>query len=804
MADTCAACGTTPAASARWCGHCGARLDPPARRHASRAVRPDPDHARVGAGSTLDHAMVGTGSTAVLVDDAPDEDGTTPEARTWSPRARLAAAAGVLLVLVAVLLVRPEPEVTYEARGFTARGDATRSGTVSLAPLGAPTGLAWTADVRGPARTSARVRSAGDLVLEQTGGGILAVREAATGAVRWLRRDVPAVGLAVRVGDVVVVAAEAGPLRAFAVADGSERWRLDDIGASPVEPLGDTLVVHSGGGLSAVAAATGEVRWQLDGREAFGGTVQDVVPGGAGLGLWITSPAGLAPDSPRVTHRIALLDPATGTARFTRDLAFPHMAAPLAVGGRHVAWTDEGGVVVADPDGGIVHRIGDRNGTALAASGDLLALTPWDGGVVGIDLRTGTERWSRPDVTSPWLVAADGLVVAANGTVIDASTGRTLSTQRRLSLDAIAGETTLLSLPAVAGTELEIRDRAGSSVVGTPLIPDETDAPAVGAGRVFVPTRDGVEAYRVGDGERDWAFAQLPTAAGIVGGHATARTPAVGDRTVLVSPGRGFGGGPGVVALELGGGVRTWDREGDRPTVRGPLTLAGEVAFVPVRDEVHGYDVATGRRAFAAVAGTELGPLVVGPNRVIGGSTFRDGVVLDADGEPVPDEGEAVAILRRDRSVSWRTPLVPCSGPVLAGERVAWGTADGVAALDERTGEPAWHLATARPVCLDPVAADGHIVAVEEPTTLHAVPARDGGRPAWSTELAAPAVASPVVAGGLLLVPLLDGTLAAHSLEDGAPVWSFDLGGVPDASPTVLDGHVLVHLRDGRLLALAP
>lgn len=794
MADTCAACGTAPqASSARWCGHCGARLDAPTRRHARRAAE---------AGS--DHALVGAGSTTVLVDEAPDEDGTTADARTWSPRARLAAAAGVLLVLVAVLLVRPEPEVTYEARGFTARGDAGRSGTVSLAPLEAPARVAWAADVGGPARTTSRVRSAGDLVLEQTGGGLLAVREAATGEVRWLRRDIAAVGLAIRVGDVVVVTAEAGPLRAFAVADGRERWRLDDLGGAPVEPVGDTLVVRSDGQLWAVAAATGEVRWQLDERAALGGTVQDVVPGGAGVGVWITSPPGLSPDAARVSHHIALLDPATGAVRFTRDLPFPHMAAPLAVGGRHVAWADEGGLVVAGPDGEVVHRIPERNGTALVASGDLLAFTPWDGGVVGLDLRTGTERWSRPDVTSPWLVAADGLVVAANGTVIDASTGRTLSVQRRLSLDAIAGETTLLSLPAITGSELEVRDRAGSTVTVTPLIPDETDAPAAGAGRVFVPTREGVEAYRVADGERDWAFAQLPTGAGLVGGHATARTPVVGDRTVLVSPGRGFGGGPGLVALELGGGVRAWDREGDRPTVRGPLTLAGDVAFVPVRDEVHGYDVATGRRAFAAVAGTELGPLVVGPNRVIGGSTARDGVLLDTEGEPVADDGEAVAILRRDRSVNWRSPLRPCSGPVLAGERVAWGTADGVTALDERTGEPAWQLATPRPVCLDPVVADGHLVVVEEPSTIHAVPAAEGGRPAWSTELSAPAVASPVVAGGVLLVPLVDGTLAAHSLTDGAQVWSFDLGGIPDASPTVLDGHVLVHLSDGRLVALAP
>ncbi|MBW3658036.1 MAG: PQQ-binding-like beta-propeller repeat protein [Actinobacteria bacterium] len=783
MADTCAACGaTSDAAGARWCGHCGARL-------AATGARPT---RRAPTGSR-DPALVTVGSTALLVDDPPREGEVVPSAPAWSPRARLVAAAGVLLVLVAVLVARPDPEVTYEARGFTARGDASRSGVVSLAPLDVPTTVAWSADV-GAARTSSRVRAAGDLVLEQTGGGILAARDAATGTVRWLRRDLAAPGPAVRVGDVVVVS-DGGSLRGLSATDGTERWQLGLVDATELVPSGGDVVVRGSGRMLAVGAATGEVRWELDEAAVLDATVRAAVPGGAGLGLWVTSPAGLAVDSPRVTHRIMLLDPATGDVRWTDTLRVPFLSPPVAVSARHVAWTDAGAITVATPEGRVVHRLPGRGGPALAATGDLLAVARWDGGIVGIDLRTGADRWTRPDLTTDQMVATDGLVVTADGTLVDAVTGRTLSGQRRLTLDVIAGETSVLALPAIAGTELEIRDRRGRTMATAPLVPDEAAAPAVGAGRVFVPTRDGVEAFAVGDGQRDWSFAQLPTSAGLGGGQATARTPAVADTTVLVSPGTGFGGGPGLVALELTGGVRTWDREGDAPIVRGPLTLAGNVAFVPVGGEIHAYDAATGRRAFAAVAGTKRGPLVVGPNRVIGGPQ------TPADGR---GDGEAVAILRRDRSENWRVPLVPCSGPVLTGDRVAWGTATGVTALDELTGEVAWRLETERPVCLDPVAVGGRLVVVEDPATVLALPTATGGTPLWSTELPSPPVASPVVAGRQLLVPLLDGTVAAYHLEDGTPAWTFDLGGVADASPAVLDDRILVHLRDGRLVALAP
>lgn len=737
----------------------------------------------------VDRALVGAGSTTLVVDDEPDEVAPAPPA--WSPRARVAAAVGVVLVLVTALLARPEPEVHYDARGYTARGDAARSGVVSLAPLEPPTRVAWSADV-GAARSLSVVRLAGDLVLEQTGGGILAARDATTGELRWLRRDTATSLGAVRVGDVVAVPGELR-VRGLSAVDGTELWELP---GDPTELLtaGDLLLARSGDRLTAVEPGTGGGRWQLDAARALDASIQEVIPGGAGIGLWLTSPPGLPLDSPRVEHRTALLDPATGEVRFDIALPRPFAASPIAVGGRTVATADPAGIAVRTPGGREVRRIAVEPDT-LAATGDVLAVSLVTGGVIGFDLRTGSRIWTRPDVVPARLVATDGLVLADTATLIDARTGRTLSRQPRLDIRAVVGEPSVLVLPSIAGTELELRDRRGTRVAAVPLLPDEAAAPAVGLNRVFVPTREGVEAYLVADGTRDWSFAQLPTGRTRGGGHPTARTPAVATSNVLVSPGDGLGGGPGLVALELSGGVRTWDRSGDAPIVRGPLTLAGDTAFVPVGAEVHGYEAATGRRAFAAVVGTTRGPLVVSPNRVVGGPAPS----------PRGEYGdEVVAILRRDRSESWRTRLSPCSGPVLAGERVAWGTATGVTALDETTGTPAWTFPTANPVCLDPVAAGGRLIVVEDPATLHALPAVAGGPPAWSTVLPSPPVASPVVAGEHLLVPLLDGTLAAYALAGGTPAWTFDLGGVADASPAVLDGHVLVHLRDGRLLALAP
>lgn len=790
MADTCASCGgPTGSSSARWCGRCGARLGDGSPRRDARSA---------AAGPGPSHALVGAGTTAVLIDDDESAGEVAPVDRAWSRPARAAAAVGVLVVLVGALLARPQPEARHEPRGFTARGDASRSGVVSLAPLDPPTRVAWTAEV-GSARTGSSVRSAGDLVLEQTAGGVLVVRDATTGEVRWLRRDSGSAGGAVRVGDVVVVPHERG-LRGFASVDGAERWALPDVGTAAVlvPSAGDVLALSSGR-LLAVDAATGAVRWALDAPMALDATIQQVATGGAGLGLWLTSPPGLPVDSARVTHRAGVLDPATGELRADTALRRSFRRSPIAVGDRHVATADVDGVTITTPDGGVVHRLPDLAVDELAATGNLLAVATAPDGVHGFDLRTGRRRWTRPDLSrpvAPRLVAADGFVfTGGGGAVIAGESGRTASTQPRLDLRSVAGETDITVLPAVSGTELELRDRRGAAVRRVPLVPDEAAAPAVGANRVFVPTPDGVEALTVEDGTRDWTFAQLPTSPGARGGQATARTPAVASDTVVVSPGPGVGRSPGLVALQLGGGVRTWDRHADAPIVRGPLTLVGETVFVPVGAEIHAYEAATGRRSFAAVAGTTRGPLVVSPNRVIGGPAARD--------RP-PGATEAVAILRRDRSENWRTPLSPCSGPVLAGERVAWGTSTGLTALDERTGAPAWELTTPGPVCLDPVAARGRVAVVTDPGTLLAVPAAGGGAPLWATELPAPAVASPVLAGGHLLVPLLDGTLAAYDLEDGTPVWTFELGGVPDASPTVLDGHVLVHLRDGRLLALAP
>lgn len=800
MSDTCAACGAAPGApDARWCGRCGARLD---RRRSAGDRRPG---ARARPGGTLvDHALVGAPTRPAVVDDADEAHAAAevaPGTDRWSPRARLAAALGVLLAVMVALLARPDAEVSYEARGFTARGDAARSGTVSLAPLAPPTEVAWTADV-GAARPSSRVRSGGDVVLEQTAGGILAVREATTGEVRWLRRDGGQGTTALRVGGVVVVAGHDGArggyagLRGYDVDSGTERWRVDDVQLSgePV-PSGSHMLAIGRDRLTSADAETGTVRWQVHGAEQLDGSIRQVVPGGAGIAVWLTSPPGLVPSSPGVDNLVALLDRDTGDLRARWRFTPPFPEPAIAVGDRAVATGGRDGITITGTDGVVRHHVPDLIAVRLAAGGELLAVARVGGGVVGVDLRTGRVRWTRPDVVTDELVVADGLVIAGTGTIIDGQTGRTLSNQQRLQVATVAGETTILHLPAVAGDELEVRDRRGTTVVRAPLLTDEAAMPAVGAGRVFVPTTDGVEAYAVGDGRRDWSFDQLPTPAAFGGGQATTTTPAVADRTVLVTTGAGIRPGPSMVALELAGGVRAWDRADDVPAVRGPLTLAGDVAFVPVGSEIHAYDTVTGRRAFAAAVGTERGPLVVGPNRVIGGPAL-----------PLRNDapGEVVAVLRRDRSVSWRTPLEPCSGPVLTGERVAWGTTDGVTALDERTGEPAWEFATERPVCLDPVAARGRIVVVEDPVMLHALPATQGGPPLWSVPLPSPAVASPVVAGEHVLVVLSDGTLAAYALEDGAHAWSFDLGGVPDASPAVLDGRILVHLRDGRLLALAP
>jgi outer membrane protein assembly factor BamB len=100
-------------------------------------------------------------------------------------------------------------------------------------------------------------------------GAVLRIVEGTTGALRWEQPIAPGAGAPAVVGDAVVVAAgdeQGSALRAFALADGHERWssRLEAPSQPDLVPLvdGDRIVtVDQRGTVVAVRAEDGARQW---------------------------------------------------------------------------------------------------------------------------------------------------------------------------------------------------------------------------------------------------------------------------------------------------------------------------------------------------------------------------------------------------------------------------------------------------------------------------------------------------------------------------------------------------------------
>lgn len=740
--------------------------------------------------------------------DGPDDPAVPVPLRP--ARARRVAVLAVTVVVLAGLVAWPRPDAVPDPRGDTARGDAARTGVVSQTSLPPPVRVRWSHHV-GTVAGLTVVAAGDDVVVEHRPDGLLAVREADSGDVRWLRRD-GAAGTTLTAGDVVAQQDHAtGTVRAYDLASGQLRWELPaPVGGLPLAALPDGALLLRAGGpdtLTAVDAATGEARWRLDLRDRLGASLVRTSVGADGIVLWATTPFGLDAGSPSAGHLAVRVDPTDGRVVWVQE--------DLPLGG-HLPWNPillAGDVaVVAGPRS--VHTIDHRGrrGHELYAGPPLRAAAATDGlvvldlgaeGLQAVDVRTGEPRWRRADLGAGALVGTPAGVLVVRGattTVLDGRDGTTVAVLDA-PVDADVGPEPSGLLAAAGDTRATVVDHRTGRRSTWPLLRSPLDPAALADGRLYLGRPDGIEVRDLDDGEVVWSFGELDASFRHVGATPV-RTPAVAGPTVVVSPGGSpGGGGHGLVALERTGGVLAWDRHGDAPAVRGPLTLADDVVYVPVGDEVHGYDVATGRRAFAAVAGTPRGPLVVSPSRVIGGPARTGAVGLPAGASGGGSASEAVAILRRDRSVAWRAPLDPCSGPALGDDVVVWGTSTGVTALAETTGERRWERPTALPVCLDPVVLGDLVVVVEDPATVRGL-ARTSGDERWTTTLNAPVVASPVAAGDTLLVPTLDGRLVGLDAGDGTRRWTHPLGSPAAASPTVAGDRIVVLLVDGRLVAL--
>ncbi|HET6950280.1 MAG TPA: PQQ-binding-like beta-propeller repeat protein, partial [Acidimicrobiales bacterium] len=246
---------------------------------------------------------------------------------------------------------------------------------------------------------------AGDQVIASASDPLLVqALDAATGAVRWTVDDVWFTEPPVVVGDTVVI--ETGvQVTALALADGSVRWEtpLDDLTLwSGLVPAGDLLVAGtSEGKVAAFEAATGAIRFVTP------------VPRGD-LTVWGVAVVGgtaIAVDDDDSLTGVSLADGSVAWA-LNAHARFPPSVA--ALGPDAAVWLDTGELLVLDPATGAERRrLRDGSGAMLTLPrGDTSLLVVAGGGALRALAPDGTQAWSTSLPVDAQGIAAAGDVLA--------------------------------------------------------------------------------------------------------------------------------------------------------------------------------------------------------------------------------------------------------------------------------------------------------------------------------------------------------------------------------------------------------
>lgn len=797
VATTCRGCGADMAPDARFCGRCGGR---PAGADAGST---DPARAQ-GPGTRVTPPGLVAGPTPRTAVPEPAVPPPAAPQRRWPAALVLVAVIGGLLVAQA----SREPVIEYDPRGFTARGEAGRSGVASLAPLPVPAETVWS--IRRPSSSGHRAGfstfAAGPSGVAVSAGGVVTFLRPDSGAVGWVHRGGRQVHAAVP-GDGAVVVARPGTLTGLASGDGSVRWQRP-ADAHRLHALdGDVLAELPRDRIERVDPADGRTRWAVTVRDTLAASLRGVVAADrGGVDLLVSRPPGLVRGTPELPLTLAVvhLDATTGAPVWERELVGWQrelQEPPVAVhGDRLTMVTRETGRwethVVERAAGTTSAAVESTPEDPAAVAGDTLVL-PRDGGAVGVDAASGTERWRVPLGGRATTLTAIGDVVLLRSreqhVLVDAGSGDRL---RTVSRSAVAVPE-LGGIVEPDGPALVARDAAGQTTwYGVPVVP-ELPAPAVHEDRIYLADQAGLTVLDPEDGAVVRTFGAPD---GWSRGFDPPPTPAVADTAIVLSPPL-FGGG-GLIGLERVSAVLGWSREGDDPPAAGPLTLDGDVVYVPVGDEIHGYHTLSGRRSFAAVAQQPRGPVAIAGQYAVAATADQRAVTAgERVGEGVTVTPDVLAIHRPTRTTAWRTEVPACTPPAIDGGLVVVGTPEGVTGLELSTGEVVFEAAVGG-ACLAPVVADGRVVTVTGARTIAAVSATDG-RVHWRRELPSPVTAAPALAGDEILAPTTDGILAL-ALGDGAVAWAQGLDRGARSSPVVAGDRVVVRTLDGGLAAVAP
>lgn len=709
-----------------------------------------------------------------------------------------------LAVLASLLLVQAGREPPEIPKGYTARGDRARSGVIATQAVTTPGTTAWRVPLSLPDLLPRQVEvHAGQdtaYVVDVGGDTGVTAHDTRTGAVRWVRRDLAVADDArVRVGERLFVTLRDG--RGVALGpDGAIEWTAPQREIRDPTVANGLLVQRRGTVLEVHDPERGTPLWSRDLADDGIGPQRVLSDGPAGhLAVIGNRPVDIAlGERPELElPQVVLLDASTGFPRVRIDLpqGLAWFQQPVAVDSQVVAAADVADLYLWDANNGtqlavVPHLLGDRPLEVEAARGLVLlhsatTLAAFDAG--------GRRVWARR-LTPPVDVEPRGELTALIGpsrtTLLSTATGEVVGGQpvaaaRRFG--PLGPEGTAYTLDP-DGT-LTAYGATGISWAVPTTVPS-VSAPAVADDLVAVATGTGVLALRAEDGSRRWEHRASTSDSGRAG---ELQTPVIVDRAVIVSPPRSAPeDAGGVYALDRDTGILRWSRLTDRPAPRGPLTLDRDLVLLPVADELHGHALQSGRRAFAAPAGGQRGPIAAGDATLVTATPQE----LLLPSRPV----FVVGVRRADRVLRWRTQVPACSAPIVTGDLAVIPTTDEIIALDLTTGDLVWRTPAAAS-CTELAATRGLVVTTTSDHRVLAFATADGASQ-WEVDLGGVPAVAPVIAGDEVLVARMDGVLEALALMTGEPRWTAALAGVPASPPVAVGDTLLVILRDGTLQAL--
>nr|WP_246403774.1 PQQ-binding-like beta-propeller repeat protein [Halobellus ruber] len=589
----------------------------------------------------------------------------------------------------------------------------------------------------------------------------------------------------------------------------------EDRGPVP-ETVGPWPQARADAGNTGVVAASGptddpSLRWSVTSAGAVGATVaQATGTATPGERVYVAGEDG----------RVAAVGP-DGTRKWLTEL--PEARFPPAVGAGRVVVPVGDALVVLDASSGdrvrSVELPADGFDTPTVA-GDRALVGTFSGGVVGVDLGSGTVRWQAgaPSRAHPPVVA-DGTAYV---------------TARRWEPDDGDRPGVIAAVDVESG---EIGWEVGLD--GEPTAP-----PAVRDGVVYAGTNRGrVHAVDAADGGRRWRVpvgewvTRGPTAAAdgvyvVILGEGPAKLDPGGSVAWRSNAGGGtnpvlakdlvvVGTEDGVAAVDRDTGRTRWRAETDAGVEFDVRVADGRVYAGDRYGTLSALDVGGGEQVWRfPFRPTRMPGPVVGPRTVAGGS--RDGGTYDllaTEGTEFPLSGGAAT-----RGV---TPAV-LDGRDLPDEDPPTGTADGDLLFGDGTrtaGESTEGAAPAETLLgggvdgslfrvrtveygdsptdgLGPTPAPTPTPGPDEPTAT-ATPHIDFPRaaPAWTTTLDAE-IRSPVTyAGGGAYVGTAGGVVAVDP-RDGSERFRVSLGGVVDGAPAVRDGRLFAVTAGGWLVGI--